>query len=131
MFILPLVIIVVAGLVVYKVLHRRLHPATGTTGTAQSPAVATTSSSFWPVSNLGMLGVGCFVLYLVSVALVNAVQLPFFGWILLVAALILTGVARIGQHDRSASVLIVLIVTGIGAVTSLLFLAGEIFIGHA
>jgi hypothetical protein len=128
-FILPL-IIVLAGFAIYKVLRRQPHPATGTMSAQQSHAVAQTSS-FWPTTTLGMLGIGSFVLYLVSVALVNAVQLPFLGWILLVAALTLTGIARIGKHDRSASVLIVLIVTGIGAVASLLFLAGEIFIGHA
>ena len=93
-------------------------------------AVPAHRASFWPTTIEGRLGVGIFAVGLILMALVNVIQVPFLSWAVLVASLVLTGVARIVKHDEAPSVLIVLAVTVLAALAGLLFLGGEVFIGH-
>jgi hypothetical protein len=128
MFLLPLVVIVMVGYVAYRVLHRQPQPASGMVG---APSTVTAHrTAFWPTTLEGRLGVGAFAFGIVLMALVNVIQIPFGSWAVLLAALALTGVARIVRHDHSVSVLVVLIVTALATLAGLLFLGGEIFIGH-
>jgi hypothetical protein len=48
----------------------------------------------------------------------------------LLVAFVLSGVARFFKHDHSTSVLIAFAVSALAVLAGLLFLAGEIFIGH-
>jgi hypothetical protein len=129
MFLLPLLVLVMVGYLAYRVLHRQAQPATGMVGTTS--AVPAHQASFWPTTLEGRLGIGTFAFSFVLMALVNVIQVPFLSWIVLLAALVLTGVARIVRHDESVSVMGVLIVTALATVALLLFLGGEVFIGHS
>jgi hypothetical protein len=129
MFLLPLLAIVVVVYLAYRVLHRQAQPATGMVGT--TGAAPAHQAPFWPTTVEGRLGIGAFALSFVLMALVNVIQVPFLSVIVLLAALVLTGVARIVRQDHSVSVLGVLIVTALATVALLLFLGGEIFIGHS
>ncbi len=128
MFLLPVLVVVMAGYIAYRVLHRQAQPATSRVGTIS--AVPAHGASFWPTTLEGRLGIGLFALSFVLMALINVIQVPFLSLAVLVAALVLTGVARIVRHDQAPSVLIVLVVTALATVAGLLFLGGEIFIGH-
>lgn len=126
MFLIPLVILVGGGIWVYLLLEHRHVAATAGSG----GPVAVDRAPFWPTTAVGKVSVVAFVLAFMPALLVNVVQVPFLAWILLLASLALSGVARFGQHDRSIAVLTIFIVTAIGATFSVLFLAGEVFIGH-
>ncbi|MFZ6003625.1 MAG: hypothetical protein ACOYXM_06780 [Actinomycetota bacterium] len=128
MFLLQLLIIAMAGVAIYKVAHRQARPAVGTAD--PTAAVSTQRAPFWPTTVEGTVALGAFVLNFAPIALVNVIQVPFLGWTMLVAALAFSGVARFVKHDGSTSVLGVFVLTAIGVVFSLLFLAGEVFIGH-
>lgn len=128
MFVLPLVVVAAVVFAAYRVAHR---------GAPRVAAVGVDLDShpvqhlpFWPSTVEGKVGVAAFVLGFLVVALVNVVQVAFLGWGVQVAALAFTAVARFGRHDRSASVLIVLVVTAVAVLASLLFLAGEVWLGH-
>jgi hypothetical protein len=64
------------------------------------------------------------------VVLVNVILMPYIGPVVLLAAFVLSGVARFVKHDHSKSVLIAFAVSALAVLAGLLFLAGEIFIGH-
>lgn len=127
MILLPLLVIVMVGYLAYRVWQRQPHPAGGMAG---GPSVAAPQVSFWPTTVEGKLGLGAFASLFGLMALVNVVTVPFLSWIVGLAGLVLTGVARLARHDRSVSVLIVLVVMSLAVVASLLFLGGEVFIGH-
>ncbi len=125
MFLVPLVLVAVVAYAIYSLAHHR-HAA----AVAGSSTVAVHHPSFWPASAFGWAGAGAFALALVSIALVNVVQVPFLNWGLLLAALVLTVLARFTARDHSAVVLVLLIVTALGATAAALFLAGEVLVGH-
>lgn len=125
MFLVPLFIIVGAGVAIHSYLHRRPASATGDTSVAPVERPPFLSTTIW-----GRIGSVAAALVVVSAALVNVVQVRFLAWWLLLTALVGTGVARFVQHDRSRLVLTVLIVTAMGAAAAGLFLLGEVFIGH-
>ncbi len=125
MFLIPLVLVAGVAYAIYAFVHHR--QAAAVTG---SSTVAVHHASFWPTSAFGWTGAAAFALVLVSLALVNVVQVPFLNWGLLLAALVLTGLARFAAHDHSAVVLVLLIVTALGAVAAALFLAGDVLVGH-
>lgn len=128
MFVLPVLVLVFAGLAVYSLAHHRPQPATGTVDT---PALdATHRSGFWPTTIAGKLAVGTFAASFVPMVLVNLIQVPYLGAVLLPAALALAAVARFAKHDRAMSVLITLVVSAVAVLFALLFVAGEVFIGH-
>ena len=127
MFVIPILIVVVAGVIIYRLLHRQQHAAMVPAG--EAPAVAH-ASPLWPTSPSGMVGLGALVLAIASIALVNVVQVPYLSWALPVAALGFSAVARWVQHDRSVSVLIVLIVSGFAVLAGVLFVAGEVLFPH-
>lgn len=130
MFVLPLLMIAIAGVVGYTVLHRRTHPATAT-ATAPAPATAQTHPApFWPSTVEGKVGVAAFALSFVPMMLVNVIQVPYLSIVIILAALVLTGVARFARHDRSISVLIAFAVCALAALASALFVMGEVVIGH-
>ena len=127
MFLLPVLVLVIVGVVAWRLLHRQPH-AVGTAAGAPG-TVAAVHGPVWPTTLVGWLGIGAFALVaLVQIPVLPAV--PFLAWILLLAAVVLTGVARFAGHDHSTAVLVVLVVTAIGAAAAVLFLAGEVFIGH-
>ena len=128
MFLLPLVVIALAAYAVYWVLHRQAQPATGVVDAPVTVPVQ--RAPFWPTTIEGRVSIGAFALNFVLIALVNVIGVPFLGWIVLIAGLALSGVARFVKHDRSTSVLIVFVVTALGTLGGLLFLGGEVFIGH-
>lgn len=127
MFLLPLLVLALGAVAVYRVTHRQVQPAMGADVVVASPVQG---APFWPATVEGKVGVGAFALSLARVALVNVLQAAFLGWVLLAAALTLSAIARFRKHDRSTSVLIVLVLSAVGALASLLFLAGEVFVGH-
>lgn len=128
MLLLPLVVIAVAAYAVYRIMHRQPQLATGVV--AAPDAVPVSRAPFWPTTIEGRISIGAFALNFAPLALVNVIAIPFLGWILIIAALALSGVARFVKHDRSTSVLIVFVVTALGTLGGLLFLGGEVFIGH-
>ena len=77
-----------------------------------------------------MASLGALALAIVSIALVNLVQVPYLSWILPIAALGSSAVARWVQHDRSSSVLIVLIVSALAVLAAVLFVVGEVLFPH-
>ena len=126
MFLLPLLMIAIVG--VYTVMHRRAHPATVT---AHAPAAASTHpAQFWPTTIEGKVGIAAFALGFVPMVLVNVIQVPYLGIVMLLVSLALTGVARFARHDRSTSVLVAFAVAALATLAWVLFLAGEVFIGH-
>jgi hypothetical protein len=128
MFLLPLLILAMAGFGVYAVVHRRAQPATGI---VDAPAaVAVQPTPFWPTTIEGKFAIGAFVLSFLPVVLVNVMVMPYLGPVVLLAAFVLSGVARFVKHDHSTSVLIAFAVSALAVLAGLLFLAGEIFIGH-
>jgi hypothetical protein len=128
MFVLPLLILAMAGFAVYTVIHHRTQPATGI---VEAPAaVHLHRAPFWPTTIEGKLGIGAFALSFVPLVLINVIQVPFLSEVVLLAALVLSGVARFAKHDHSTSVLIAFAVSALAALAGLMFLAGEIFIGH-
>jgi hypothetical protein len=128
MFLLPLLVIAAAALVFYRLLHRYpVLPAGVSRDVGSHPAH---QRPFWPTTIEGRVGIAAFGLTFVRFALVNVLRVRYLGWAVLIAAFALTGVARFARHDRSASVLIVFVVTAVGALFSLLFLAGEVLLGH-
>jgi hypothetical protein len=128
MFVLPLLLLAMVGFGVYSVVHHRTHPATGV---IDAPAaVVVQRTPFWPTTVEGKFAIGAFALSLLPVVLVNVMVMPYLGAVLLLAALVLSGVARFVKHDPSTSVLIAFVVTALAALAGLLFLAGEVFIGH-
>jgi hypothetical protein len=128
MFLLPLLMIAIVGVAIYTVMHRRTHPATVT---AHAPAAESTHlTPFWPTTIEGKVGIAAFALSFAPVVLVSVIQVPYLGIVTLLASLVLTGMARFAKHDRSISVLVAFSVAALAALAGLLFLAGEIFIGH-
>jgi hypothetical protein len=128
MFLLPLIAIGMVGLAAYVVLSHRTRPATGV---VDAPAIVPAQrASFWPTTIEGKVGIGAFALNFVPIALVNVIQVPYLSVGVLLAALVLTGVARFARHDHSTAVLLAFGVSAIAAVLGLLFLGGEVFIGH-
>jgi hypothetical protein len=128
MFLPFLLILAMAGFAIYTVVHGRAQPATGIVG--EPAAVPVPRAPFWPTTLEGKVGVGAFALNFLLMALVNVAFVPFLSPVALLAALVLTGVARFAKHDHSASVLIAFAVSAFAALALLLFLAGEVFIGH-
>ncbi len=126
MFILPLVILAIAGFAVYTVMHRRSQPATsvihGSAVQQQKP--------FWPTTIQGKVGIGALALTVLANVLINVILAPYLTIVTLPAALVLTGIARFAKHDHSTSVLITFGVSALATLAGLLFLAGEVFIGH-
>ena len=128
MFLLPLFVVALAGFAVYAVVHRRAQSATGI---VDAPvAVPVQRLPFWPTTIEGKFGIGSFALSLLPMVLVNVIQVPYLSAVVLLAALVLTGVARFAKHDHSTSVLIAFAVSALATLAGLLFLAGEVFIGH-
>lgn len=127
MFVIPILILVASGVIIYGLLHRQPRAATASGGAVPAAAHA---APFWPASPSGMVGLGALGLAIVSVALVNVVQVPYLSWILPIAALGCSAVARWVQHDRSSSVLIVLLVSGFAVLAATLFMAGEVLFPH-
>lgn len=127
MLVIPILVLVVGGVIIYRVLHRQPRAASVSTGAA--PAVAH-APPFWPASLTGMVGLGALGLAILSIALVNVVQVPYLSWILPIAALGCSAVARWVQHDRSSSVLIVLIVSAFAVLAAMLFVVGEVLFPH-
>lgn len=126
MFVIPILVLVAAGVIIYRLLHRQPRVAAVSAGAA--PAVVQ-APPFWPASLSGMVGLGALGLEILSIALVNVVQVPYLSWwILPIAALGCSAVARWVQHDRSLSVLIVLIVSGFSVLAAMLFVAGEVLL---
>jgi hypothetical protein len=129
MFLLPLLIVAMAGIGVYTVVHHRTQPATTI---ADAPAAAAVQRTpFWPTTIEGKFAIGAFAVSLLPVVLVNVIQVPYLGPVVLLAALVLSGVARFAKHDHSTSVLLAFAVSAVAALAGLLFLAGEVFIGHS
>jgi hypothetical protein len=128
MLLLPLIILAIAGYGVYTLVHHRPHPANGIVD--ESVAVAARQTPFWPTTIAGKFAIGALALGVVPVVLVNVVQVPYLVPVVLSAAFVLAGVARFVEHDHSTSVLIVFAVSALAVLAGLLFLAGEIFIGH-
>ena len=127
MFLLPLLIVALAGIGVYTLVHHRTQPATGT---VDAPAAAVLPRTpFWPTTIEGKFAIGAFAVSVLPV--VYVIQLPYLGPVVLLAALVLSGVARFVKHDHSTSVLVVFAVSAVAALAGLLFLAGELFIGHS
>jgi hypothetical protein len=117
-----------AGFGVYTVVHHRTQPATGI---VDAPApVAVQRTAFWPTTIEGKFAIGAFAVSFLPIALVNVIFVPFVGPVALLAALVLSGVARFAKHDHSTSVLIAFGVSALAVLAGLLFLAGEVFIGH-
>jgi len=127
MFLLPLLMIAIVGVAVYTVMHRRLHPATVT---AHPGAAPTHTAPFWPTTIEGKAGVAAFALSFVPIVLVNVIQVPYLSIVTLLVCLVLTGMARFARHDRSTSVLVAFAVAALATLAWVLFLAGEVFIGH-
>jgi hypothetical protein len=129
MFLLPLLIVALAGIGVYTLVHHRTQPATGT---VDAPAAAVLPRTpFWPTTIEGKFAIGAFAVSVLPVVFVNVIQLPYLGPVVLLAALVLSGVARFVKHDHSTSVLVAFAVSAVAALAGLLFLAGELFIGHS
>lgn len=128
MFLLSLLVIAMAGFAAYTVLHRRAQPAAGMVNAPA--AVPVSRAPFWPTTIEGKVGIGAFALNFLLMALVNVVGVPYLSVVVLLAALGFSGVARFAKHDHSTSVLIAFAVSALAALAGLLFLAGEIFIGH-
>lgn len=128
MFLLPLLVLVMAGLVAYTVVHHRAQPGTVTAGGPASVSVH--RAPFWPTTMEGRLGVMAFAVSFLPVTLVNVIHVPYLGAVFLLAALALSGVARFARHDQSISVLIAFALCALSVLAGLLFLAGEVFIGH-
>jgi hypothetical protein len=128
MFLLPLIILAIAGYGVYTLVHHRPQPATGI---VDAPAaIAVHRTPFWPTTAVGKLAIGAFALSFVPMVLVNVIGVPFLAAVVLLVALVLSGVARFVEHDHSTSVLIAFAVSALAVLAGLLFLAGEVFIGH-
>ena len=128
MFLLPLIVVALAGFAVYTVLHRQAESATGS---IDAPAaVPVQRAPFWPTTIEGKVGIGAFALSFLPIVLVNVIQVAYLSVVVLLTALVLTGVARFAKHDRSTSVLIAFAVSALATLAALLFLAGEVFIGH-
>jgi hypothetical protein len=128
MFLLPLLMIAIVGVAVYTVMHRRAHPANVT---AHAPAETPThSTSFWPTTIEGTIGVAAFAVSFVPIVLVNVIQVPYLSIATLLVSLVLTGMARFVKHDHSTSVLVAFAVSVLATLAATLFLAGELFIGH-
>ena len=128
MFLLPLIILAIAGYGVYTLVHHRAQPATGVVD--EPAAVAAQQAPFWPTTIVGGFAIAALALSVVPVVLVNVVQVPYLVPVVLLAALVLSGVARFAEHDHSTSVLIVFAVSALAVLAGLLFLAGEVVIGH-
>ncbi len=128
MFLLPILILVALGWAIYKAMHRQAQPVSHTGGAYGAASVR--PHAFWPTTALGWSGIAALCGLLVIQVLVNVVQVPFLGWFLVVAAVGLTAGARFVRHDRSPAVLIVLIVAAIATLAALLFLTGEVLVGH-
>lgn len=127
MFVIPILILVAAGVIVYGLLHRQ--PRGAAVAVGATPTVAH-APHFWPTSPSGIVALGALGLAIVSIALVNVVQVPYLSWILPIAALGCSAVARWVQHDRSSSVLIVFIASAFAVLAAVLFLAGEVLFPH-
>jgi len=128
MFLLPLIILAIAGFGAYTLVHHRAQPATGVVDAPT--AVAVHRTPFWPTTISGKFAIGAFALSFLPMVLVNVIQVPYLGPVVLLAALVLSGVARFVEHDHSTSVLIAFAVSALAVLAGLLFLAGEVFIGH-
>jgi hypothetical protein len=128
MFLLPLLVLAMAGFAVYTAIHHRTQPATGAVGVAA--AVAVPRTPFWPTTIEGKFAIGAFLLSLLPVVFVNVTLMPYLGPVVLLAAFVVSGVARFAKHDHSTSVLIAVAVSTLAILAGLLFLAGEVFIGH-
>jgi hypothetical protein len=83
-----------------------------------------------PTTPLGWVGFTTAILAVVNVALVNVIQVPFLGIGLLVATAAAAALARFVQHDRSVVVLAVVLASAAALLGWLLFLGGEVLIGH-
>lgn len=129
MFLLPLLATALLVFAAYRVMHRSA-PLAAAEGGPPVRAAVDHGPGFWPTTIEGRLGVTAFVVGIALTTLVNVVQVPFLGWAVQLVALVATVAARFRRHDRSTAVLVVLVLTGIGLVFSVLFLAGEVFIGH-
>ncbi len=125
MFLVPLLILAGLGYAVYAVVHHR-HVMVSSHGAM----AAVEHGSPWPTTTFGWVGLGALALALVNMALVNVFQVAYVAWALVLAAVLFTGLARFVKHDHSAAVLIAFIVTALGATAGVLFLLGEVFIGH-
>lgn len=82
----------------------------------------------WPSTTIGRLAVGALGFALMTQLLLLPV--PFLAMAALLAAVVLSGMARFRLHDGSAAVLVVWVAGLAIAIATLLFLAGEVFIGH-
>lgn len=125
MLLVPLALVAVAVVALQQVVHRRRASVTG------APARGGAVRPFWPTTTAGRVGVGAFVVALVPVVLVNVVQVAFLGGALQVVAAGCTAFARFARQDRSSAVLAALVVASAAVVAALLFLAGEVLVGHA
>jgi hypothetical protein len=126
MLILPVLLVVAVGWIAWSLLHHR-HPVAAT---AAGPTEDVHHRQVMPMTLLGWVGFATGLLVLASVALVNVVQLPFLSVGLLLAAAASTLLARFVQHDRSTVVLLILAASVLALLGGLLFLGGEVLIGH-
>lgn len=128
MFLLPLLLIAIVGVAAYTVMHRPTRPAPAT---AHAPAAdSTVPAPFWPTTIEGKVGIAALVLSFVPIVLVNVIQVPYLSIVTMLATVVLTGIARFTRHDRSTAVLVAFAVAAFATLTGVLFLAGEVFIGH-
>lgn len=127
MFLLPLLVLAITAFVVYKVVQHHAH-AVSALGPAHAPVLS--GASVWPTTPAGKLGVAALGLSLLPVLLVNVVQVPYLSAATMLLTLGLTSFARFGEHDRSTSVLVALCVSAAATAAGLLFLTGEVLIGH-
>jgi len=124
MLLIPLVAAAVLAYAIYAVRRRHSITSVAHAGPVEVGHVVT------PATELGWIGVGAFVLTLLTYALVNVVQVPFLRWALIGASVLCAGLARFIRRDESTVVLAVFVISALAAVAGVLFLLGEVLIGH-
>jgi hypothetical protein len=126
-FLLPLLILAIAGLGVYTVEHHRTQHATGI---VDAPAaVAVQRTPFWTTTIAGKFAIGAFALSFLPVVFVNLIAaVPRPGRV--AGCIRALGHRAFVKHDHSTSVLIAFAVSALAVLAGMLFLAGEVLIGH-
>lgn len=132
MYLLPILAIAVVAYLAYTLVRKRrsLSPSDAASTTKHITQSSRRPSSFWPSSTFGKVAIAIFLAGLFPIVLPNVVQVPYLGWGLQIFALVCLIVARFIQRDKSPSVLILLCVSALGVIAALLFVLGEVFIGH-
>ncbi len=123
MLLVPLFFLAGIGFAIYALVRRHAVDVHGEAAVVARPP-------FWPTSQFGWFSVGAAGVGVLMDALINVVSVSFVPIVLLPASVAFSAVARFVQRDRSIAVLMILVVTAIGTLFWVLFLAGEVFIGH-